>query len=306
MSQFIKCAYGQLLSIFIAISIVSQYHLTENAAKYCFFLLYSTVYISIFIFSQFYVIYDAPVPKKKIKFYKYFACGVFDFLGGFFLNKSFSSTSAYLIILLTQLIYPMSVGIEILYLKMGVFNFKKILAFVVLATACFVVNFQQDNNDFCISFQGILYAILSDLCYMSNTFLQSFIVPHSGSSLYLRNFSVCGFLSGLIFTVIFDRKYFDFTKIVFFFIDYYRPLIFYCISLSSFYLSASLYINKYGGIVFNSSIITGSVYFGLYAMYLNGFDIIIFICFLICIVADLIIVCIEKKVINADNEIVEN
>lgn len=299
MLQFYKCFFGQMLSILIAIAVISQDTLTQKHAKYSFFVLYAPVYIVIFTVSQIYILIHKPQPTKKIHFYRFFICGCLDFLGGYFLNKSFAQTSPCLIVFLTQMIYPLSAFTELFiftkaehkkkYQKLLKKLSKKLLIFAVLSCACFIVNYKQEGSSFRFSYSGILYVILSDIFYMSNTFCQSCIVPHTGAYLYLRNFSFSGFVYCIAICVA-DIKSFDMS----FYRTYYTYLIFYTLSLSLFYIFASPYINKFGGIVFNSSVITGSVYCGIYKMISTEMNFAFLFCHLLCIMVDLVIVYLEK------------
>lgn len=304
MYNLYKCCFGQVLSIFIAISIIAQTNLLNKRVEYFFFLIYIAVYLMILIASIIYILIKKPKNVSGHRLIlKYAIAGLFDFFGGYFLNLGFKGATAYFIILLTQMIYPMSVIAEILIFKKGNFNYKKIAAFIALAAACFYINQQQNLETFTYQVKNILFALLSNAFYLSNTFLQGFILPHVEAPVFLFNFSCFGILVGIIVSVTMDLNQLSFQYLSSFYKEHYLTVLFFGISLAAFYLGASPYIGRFGGTAFNGSIITSSVYFGLYYMYNTGFKPMIFVCFIICIAASVILVIMEKKEVGCDIEI---
>lgn len=304
MSTIYKCLFGQILAIMMAISIIAR-DLIPGVSF--FFLLYIGVYLLNIILSQLLITAGKEKPKKpgeakKVPIIMFAICGAVDFLGGYFLNRAFGTMSTYLLILLSQMIYPMSIFTEILIFKTGKFSYKKIISFAAVAIACFGGNKQLDGKDFFCKPIGLLFVFLSNACYMTNTFLQGGIVPNTGPIHFLRKFSLFGVVAGMIISAAFDFKSISFYGSVLFYKEYYLNALFYFTSLALFYLLASPYIGNYGCEAFNGSIITASVYFGLYSMFTDEFNFKIFLFFIFCILADLVLISCSKIPTSNSNE----
>lgn len=241
--------------------------------------------------------------KRKLKILEnvrkidYFFCVVSDFLGNFFLKLAFSSTIGYLVVFISQLMYPMTVIVmKILYNRNPNISLIKIIAFVIILATVLMINAKSHVKIPKSYIKGIIYACLSNLCFIANILLQNKIVDKTGPFPYLQkmsaiSFLMCPFISCFTQFKCIPRSFYSIK-------NFYTQNWSYCIlsniGLAALYVIGTIYIEKYGPVRFNIGLLGTSVYFGLISLVYN-FDFVLFSAYLLVFIAVIILLCTEMK-----------
>lgn len=301
MNTAFKCAYGQLLAVVLGISIFCQDKLIKKHAP-PFYFMYIFVHMIILIVSSIRLRFVQSDLQKRPKIYIYILPCVLDLLGGLFLSKSFNGNTDYLIALITQFIYPMSVATEFLVFKKNNFNFIKMGTFVALCLICFCVNRLQDDFDILCTVKGVCFALIANACYVGVTFLEADILPELDANIFMRDFAIIGIIFGTLYTVTTEYTNPALWTIAKFYKEHILSILSYAVPLSMFYLFAARFINSFGSTAYNASIITESAYIGLLHTFKGGkVNLWVIVGFSICIITSSILVAMEKNVLKKQN-----
>ncbi|TBU08023.1 hypothetical protein CWI36_0193p0010 [Hamiltosporidium magnivora] len=260
--EILKFISGQALSLILSLTALSVRSLNKNTDFIPFYAL-SMAYIVIHFGGHALNFFQPGNSFFKINILYYIVAGITDFLGGYFQLMTYKELSSYIVVMLSQMNTPITMILESFVFKTNKFDYLLFIEFFVLVIAILCINYFTSMIPIKITFLGIFYILLSDLCYVTNGFIQARIIPEVGIGNYLKGFTLFGFLTGFMMTGYFYRDYvFNIQWSLNFYSKNYLYLFLYTISLSTFYLSASKYINSFGLVAFTASLISVSLYFG--------------------------------------------
>ncbi|KAK1349677.1 hypothetical protein CWI37_0819p0020 [Hamiltosporidium tvaerminnensis] len=261
-TEILKFISGQVLSLILSVAALSASFLNTNTNFIPFYAL-SMAYIVIHIGGHVLYLFQPANGFFKINIFYYVVAGMTDFLGGYFQLRAYKELSSYIVVMLSQMNTPITMILESFVFKTSEFDYILFIEFFALVIAILCINYFTSVIPIKISLLGIFYILLSDLCCVTNGFIQAKIIPEVGIGNYLKGFTLFGFLTGFMMTGYFYRDYvFNIRWSLNFYSKNYVYLFLYTISLSTFYLSASKYINSFGLVAFTASLISVSLYFG--------------------------------------------
>ncbi|KAF7684096.1 hypothetical protein TCON_0700 [Astathelohania contejeani] len=287
--------YGQLISLIISTFVFANIMIVADNPTVWPYALFLLVYLLIYINAQCYIYFKNIKVIETIPWYRYLLSGVCNFLGDYFLFLAYSKTTSYIIVLFSQLLYPKLVLIETFIFKSPSISIKKLISFLSLIIFCFLANYINSNEKMYMSVAGILLVNLSNLSYAINLFGQVSILEAVGIHHFLKRFSIFSIISGYIISIFHPNTLLNPMTLIRVYKTKLPYIILFMITKSIFLQSISMYINSYGVVAFNASIISYSVYFGTMMMIINGnINWYAFLLFGLCIIADLVLVSTSK------------
>lgn len=326
LEPILRCSTGQLLSFLLALSSIFLESACNDSTKVKvpFFFLISMAYTVILVGSVLYILIFGAEKRKRVPFWLLAISGLFDFLGGYFISYAFVKLPLYIAVLILQMIYPMTVIVDLVVFKNRNINYKNIAVFVVLTLLCFYVNMEISamnnasvNRTAMDYICGVSCAFVCNIFYMTNTILQGrVILPAIDASWFLVEFSLYGILFGFMITFTRQFETFSFKYIKDIYTQHYLIIVVYGAVLGVFYVAASPYINKFGPNAFNGSIITQSAYLGLnllresYSSDPDAFFIAkkmcMFAAICFCILSSVLLVFLEKRGVAKEEDAIVN
>ncbi|EJW03644.1 hypothetical protein EDEG_02041 [Edhazardia aedis USNM 41457] len=309
--SFRKCIFGQIISMFLAISIIAQNKIIEKKSDVHYIIFCSGVTTITLLILGITFIKQKYIDKRKVNnrvglkddvekdptrcipvFLKCTLSSILDYIAGYFLSPVGKQTCPQILIFIAQFVYPISLGIEVLLFKIQKFNYKKILAFSGIAISCLLINNASGKHD--VTFRGLdlIKAFVGVILHVANTFLIVNIMMYIPPFHYTLYDAISSLVCGFFLSYFFESK-FAIGGFMTDILDNVKLLCLYWISASAFTISLSPYIDSYGSEAFNGSTITCSAYFGVYDIFTieTEYKILFFILFAFCIVVDALIVC---------------
>ncbi|KRH93815.1 putative transporter [Pseudoloma neurophilia] len=261
-------AFAQCIACLLFISYKSIERLQE--IKYWFPFQDIARIVSIFILSSIGLQITKPETHSiEIGHIAYLFCTVSDFFGGFCLKQAYATTAAPIVVFISQLMFPMmSTYLYFIENAQGTSKLS-VASFLIILVICCLINVKSYKGKIKNVMLGVFFAFGSNICYIFNILYQNKIVSKIGAALYLRNMSIYSVPVLFLSSLLIDYKNIprSFKEITGFYKKNPVWIAISGVSLASFYIFGSLFIEKYGPTAFNIATLTTSMYFGLYNMF---------------------------------------